>query len=82
MNGKIGQSKGKLQKNQEDWASSFKQLEYQHLVLVTSGVLKTTLCFSLPSTYFANYVVVQILDNAGELFTTHGSCEAIKSVLP
>jgi len=75
MNEKIGQLTGRLQKNQEHWASSFKGLEYQHPVSMTSGVLKTTLCFSLP-TYFAGYVVVQILNNTGELFTTHGRCEA------
>ena len=48
MNEKISQLKDRLQKNQEDWAISFKELEYQQPVLVTSGVLKTMLS---PITY-------------------------------
>ena len=43
MNEEISQLKDRLQKNQEDWAISFKELEYQQPVLVTSGVLKTML---------------------------------------
>ncbi|XP_068741986.1 THAP domain-containing protein 10-like [Montipora capricornis] len=48
MNEKISQLKDRLQKNQEDWAISFKEIEYQQPVLVTSGVLKTMLS---PITY-------------------------------
>ena len=48
MNEKISQLKDRLQKNQEDWALSFKELEYQQPVLVTSGVLNTMLS---PITY-------------------------------
>ena len=81
LNEKIGQLRGRLQKNQEDWALSFKELEYQRPVLVTSGVLKTTLCFPMPI-YFAGYVLVQIDDNTSELFTTHKSCEVNWAVLP
>ena len=43
MNEKVSQLKDRLQKNQEDWALSFKELEYQQPVLVTSGVLNTML---------------------------------------
>ena len=38
MDEKISRLKDRLQKNQEDWAISFKELEYQQQVLVTSGV--------------------------------------------
>ncbi|XP_015754641.1 PREDICTED: uncharacterized protein LOC107334227 [Acropora digitifera] len=48
MDEKISRLKDRLQKNQEDWAISFKELEYQQPVLVTSGVLKTMLS---PITY-------------------------------
>ena len=48
MDEKISRLKDRLQKNQEDWAISFKELEYQQPVLVTSGVLKTLLS---PITY-------------------------------
>jgi len=36
MDEKISRLKDRLQKNQEDWAISFKELEYQQQVLVTS----------------------------------------------
>lgn len=62
MSEKISQLKDRMQKNQEDWAISFKELEYQQPVLVTSGVLKTTLCLLLP---IDSYVVMQILDDTG-----------------
>jgi len=80
LNEKIGQLKSRLKKNQEDWALSFKELEYQQPVSVTSGVLKTTLCFPMPL-YFAGYEVVQFDDNTSELFTTNGSCKVNWSVL-
>lgn len=51
MNEKIAQLKDRLEKNQEDWAIAFKELQYQQPVLVTSGVLKTTLCLPLPSCF-------------------------------
>ena len=53
MNEKISQLKDISQKNQEDWAISFKELEYQQPVLVTSGVLKATLS---PITYMYNWL--------------------------
>ena len=71
MDEKISRLKDRLQKNQEDWAISFKELEYQQPVLVTSGVLKTKL--SPVPTCIVGYVVVQILDNTYELTTKHGS---------
>ena len=57
MSENIAQLKDRMQKNQEDWAITFKELEYQQPVLVTSGVLKTILCLLLP---IDSYVVVQI----------------------
>ena len=67
MSENIAQLKDRMQKNQEDWAITFKELEYQQPVLVTSGVLKTILCLLLP---IDSYVVVQILDTGGTTYKT------------
>ena len=53
MNEKISQLNDRLQKKQEDWAISFKELEYQQPVLVTSGVLKAMLP---PITYMYSWL--------------------------
>ena len=53
MNEKISQLKDRLQKNQEDWAISFKALEYQQPVVVISGVLKAMLS---PITYMYSWL--------------------------
>ena len=42
LNVRIGHLKDTLQKNQEDWVMSFKELENQQPALVTSGVLIIT----------------------------------------
>ena len=47
MDEKISRLKDRLQKKQEDWAISFKELKYQQPVLVTSGVLKTAVSYYL-----------------------------------
>lgn len=38
----MGELKNRMDTNQTEWAISFKELEYQQPVLVTSGVFKTT----------------------------------------
>ena len=47
MDEKISRLKDRLHKNQEDWAISFKELEYQQPVLVTSGVLENAVSYYL-----------------------------------